>query len=113
MRGKLTQVTFEAHVWKSSNVTPSLLAHSRATHMRRTASICAEGKLNFQVLQDSRICVEASICVEDIQAEPSYEDPRIGVEVHAYAWKHAEAALKISKSHAYAWSPTHMRGKHS
>ncbi|MED6165456.1 hypothetical protein PIB30_099721 [Stylosanthes scabra] len=54
-RGKLTQVTFEAHVWKSSNVTPSLLAHSRATHMRRTASICVQGKLNFQVLQDSRI----------------------------------------------------------
>ncbi|MED6135497.1 hypothetical protein PIB30_047111 [Stylosanthes scabra] len=31
----------------------------------------------------------------------SYEDPRIGVEVHAYAWKHAEATLKTSKSHAY------------
>ncbi|MED6213843.1 hypothetical protein PIB30_097342, partial [Stylosanthes scabra] len=43
----------------------------------------------------------------------SYEDPRIGVESNAYAWKHAEATLKISKSHANAWSPTHMRGKHS
>ncbi|MED6177605.1 hypothetical protein PIB30_099727 [Stylosanthes scabra] len=27
----------------------------------------------------------------------SYEDPRIGVEVHAYAWKRAEATLKTSK----------------
>ncbi|MED6226559.1 hypothetical protein PIB30_105010, partial [Stylosanthes scabra] len=43
----------------------------------------------------------------------SYEDPCINVDVHAYAWKHAGAALKFSKSHAYAWSPTHMRGKQS
>ncbi|MED6190551.1 hypothetical protein PIB30_106978, partial [Stylosanthes scabra] len=39
----------------------------------------------------------------------SYENPRINVD----AWKHAGAALKFSKSHAYAWSPTHMRGKQS
>ncbi|MED6166141.1 hypothetical protein PIB30_106075, partial [Stylosanthes scabra] len=51
------------------NVTPSLLAHSRTTHMCRTASICVEGKLNVQVLQDPCICVEASICVEDVQAQ--------------------------------------------
>ncbi|MED6226966.1 hypothetical protein PIB30_108950, partial [Stylosanthes scabra] len=52
------------------NVTPSLLAQSRATHMRRTTSICVEGKLSVQVLQDPRICVEASICVEEVEAQP-------------------------------------------
>ncbi|MED6213567.1 hypothetical protein PIB30_094607, partial [Stylosanthes scabra] len=96
------------------NVTPSLLAHSRATHMRRTASICVEGKLNVQVLQDPRIyALKQADAWKMFKPSLSYEDPRIGVEVHAYAWKHAEVALKISKSHAYAWSPTHMRGKHS
>ncbi|MED6153380.1 hypothetical protein PIB30_101420, partial [Stylosanthes scabra] len=68
-RGKLSRHV-PSHVWKKLNVTPSLLAHTRATHMCRTARICVEGKLHFQVFQDSRICVEASICVEDIQAQP-------------------------------------------
>ncbi|MED6178601.1 hypothetical protein PIB30_109172, partial [Stylosanthes scabra] len=52
------------------NVTPSLLVQSRATHMRRTASICVEGKLSVQVFQDPRMCVEASICMEEVEAQP-------------------------------------------
>ncbi|MED6226892.1 hypothetical protein PIB30_108225, partial [Stylosanthes scabra] len=108
MRGKLTQVTFEAHVWKSSNVTPSLLAHSRATHMHRTTSICVEGKLISKFFQTHVYALKQAYAWEIFKPSLSYEDPRIGVEVHAYAWKHAEAALKISKSHAYAWSPMHM-----
>ncbi|MED6179011.1 hypothetical protein PIB30_113011, partial [Stylosanthes scabra] len=45
------------------------------------------------------ICVE-----EEFKPSLSYEDPRIGVEVHAYAWKMAATFPGNSKSHAYAWS---------
>ncbi|MED6226873.1 hypothetical protein PIB30_108040, partial [Stylosanthes scabra] len=41
--------------------------------------------------------------MEDIQPCLSHENPRIDVEVHAYAWKMQDQALQIA-------SPTHMRG---
>ncbi|MED6117739.1 hypothetical protein PIB30_112558, partial [Stylosanthes scabra] len=55
-------------------------------HMRRTARICMEGKLNAQDIQNPHLCVS----------------------------KHMRGSMGSSedhKSHAYAWSPTHMRGK--
>ncbi|MED6176016.1 hypothetical protein PIB30_083879, partial [Stylosanthes scabra] len=67
----------------------TMLAHFRATHMRRTASICVEGKLILQASSSPRICVEASIYVENIQAHP----PR------------------LFKTHAYAQNSKHMRGR--
>ncbi|MED6175856.1 hypothetical protein PIB30_082253, partial [Stylosanthes scabra] len=57
----------------------------------------------------------ASICMGSIGDQPklktSIPGARIGMEVHAYTWKLQSSALKTHKSHAYAWNPTHMRGK--
>ncbi|MED6214743.1 hypothetical protein PIB30_106262, partial [Stylosanthes scabra] len=44
------------------------------------------------------ICVE-----EEFKPSLSYEDPRIGVDVHAYAWK-------MQQHYQGTASPTHMRG---
>ncbi|MED6202415.1 hypothetical protein PIB30_105162, partial [Stylosanthes scabra] len=63
-----------------------------------------------------RIYVEASICVEAIQAQGQV------MKTHAEAWTvwksmlmhgSRRTALEDIKFHAYAWSPTHMRGKQS
>ncbi|MED6226377.1 hypothetical protein PIB30_103099, partial [Stylosanthes scabra] len=41
----------------------------------------------FPTFSRPRTCVEQDICVEEeFKPSLSYEDPRIGVEVHAYAW---------------------------
>ncbi|MED6110161.1 hypothetical protein PIB30_040399 [Stylosanthes scabra] len=56
------------------------------------------------------ICVEASICVEAIQAKGQDEDPRIGVEVHLMRGS-SKNSPRDNKFHAYALSPTHMHGK--
>ncbi|MED6154224.1 hypothetical protein PIB30_110155, partial [Stylosanthes scabra] len=52
-----------------------------STHMRgrQTSSQCFQGHTHAS---KQGICVE-----EEFKPSLSYEDPRIGVEVHAYAWK--------------------------
>ncbi|MED6129575.1 hypothetical protein PIB30_109237, partial [Stylosanthes scabra] len=102
-----------AYAWKahSSHVPESLLSQPKrdqdsskpksATHRRRSPRICVGGQqLMFEAYAWKRL-----------KPSLSYEDPRINVDVHAYTWEHAGATLKFSKSHAYAWSPTHMPGK--
>ncbi|MED6190859.1 hypothetical protein PIB30_110104, partial [Stylosanthes scabra] len=72
------QLTFEAHVGRAKR--DSILASPFQSHAyAQNSKHMVEGKLNVQVLQDPRICVEASICVEDVpQPSLSYEDPRTG-----------------------------------
>ncbi|MED6154023.1 hypothetical protein PIB30_108004, partial [Stylosanthes scabra] len=118
-------VEAHAYAWEANNSRLKLMLEKLNVTLSLLASpeprICAEQQAYAwkasSVSKFSKTHVYASkqgICVEEeFKPSLSYEDPRIGMEVHAYAWKHAGAALKFSKSHAYAWSLTHMRGKQS
>ncbi|MED6226440.1 hypothetical protein PIB30_103789, partial [Stylosanthes scabra] len=58
-----------------------------------------------------RTCVEARhMRGRRVQPCPRQDDPRIGVKSTLMRGRFSNIP-EFSKSHAYAWSPTHMRGK--
>ncbi|MED6126064.1 hypothetical protein PIB30_074795, partial [Stylosanthes scabra] len=62
-------VTFEAHVWKSSNVTLKMLSPLQSHAYMLDSQHMRGRQTQFPSSSSPRICVEASICVEAIQTQ--------------------------------------------
>ncbi|MED6202626.1 hypothetical protein PIB30_107404, partial [Stylosanthes scabra] len=92
MRGKLPHHVL-SHILEEVERDPSLASpfqsHAYAqdsTHMRRRQA-------PFQLVQGHAHALMQAYAWKTFKPSLSYEDPRIGVEVHAYVWKMQDQAL--------------------
>ncbi|MED6173089.1 hypothetical protein PIB30_056030 [Stylosanthes scabra] len=86
----------------SQQLTP--MRESGASSQQRSRLSTALMQLPHSHASKQGICVE-----QEFKPSLSYEDPRIGVEVHAYAWKMQQHSKEQQvpcicvESYAYAW----------
>ncbi|MED6140154.1 hypothetical protein PIB30_090381 [Stylosanthes scabra] len=78
--GSKTEQRLHAYAWKSTHRRPRICVVDQQAHIPSHVYTASNMTLTSPSFTHPRICVEST-------QQATSQDPRIGVEVHAYAWK--------------------------